>query len=388
MFYLYLRKRCEDAGWVRNPDWITMPTITASDEKFAGLFLVFENQYNATVISANAGNVDIDWGDGTSMTSTGGLDLKEYDYTTLTGDIYVDDEGHNYKQVMITLENNGMGAWTFLSLDLAVGLAKANSTNNYVDILCSLPNVATISLGVNRRLRLCERFRLLNHGGITGGNNQFRDAVKLTVLEFDTSSFTTSASFLSNCNDLTEINGSKIPTITLAGGCSSALRDINIVEFTLITITGVSTYGNALTGTRVEKIDELNMPSAVNLSNMCNAATTLRYIYLDVPLATTYTQLFAYAYALEEVIFNDCSAVTTTTNMLLNAYSLKRLIMPGLTRGVNLTDCDLSEEALLEFANSVGTASGAQTMTVTSNPGAGAAAFNAVLVGKGYTVVI
>ena len=50
--------------WVRNKAWLTMPAISSSDNKFAGLFQVYPN---SPYLALNAaGNYTVDWGDGTA----------------------------------------------------------------------------------------------------------------------------------------------------------------------------------------------------------------------------------------------------------------------------------------------------------------------------------
>ena len=69
--------------------------------------------------------------------------------------------------------------------------------------------------------------------------------------------------------------------------------------------------------------------------------------------------------------------------------------MPGLTRGVSIAGTAMGNYGVGNFANSIGSASGAQTMTVTGTPfgalltalDATALAIRSVMTGKGYTVV-
>ena len=96
-------------------------------------------------------------------------------------------------------------------------------------------------------------------------------------------------------------------------------------------------------------------------------------------------------------MFNNCTsisivsftttALTTTTNMFNSCISIQRTILTGLTRGVSLLNCQMSATELNSFFNALGTASGAQTITVTGNPGA-STCNTSIATTKGFTVVI
>jgi hypothetical protein len=81
--------------------------------------------------------------------------------------------------------------------------------------------------------------------------------------------------------------------------------------------------------------------------------------------------------------------------MIQNCYSLQVLDMPNLTRGVNFTNTAIGNYGMNIFANGIGTASGAQTITITGTPfgalvtaaDATAVAIALVMTTKGYTIV-
>ena len=69
------------SGWVRNPSWSALPSVTSSDQKFVGLFSVYSDS-NFLAFSV-AGAYTVDWGDGTSTEnfSSGTTAYHNYDYT-------------------------------------------------------------------------------------------------------------------------------------------------------------------------------------------------------------------------------------------------------------------------------------------------------------------
>jgi hypothetical protein len=86
---------------------------------------------------------------------------------------------------------------------------------------------------------------------------------------------------------------------------------------------------------------------------------------------------------------DDASGVTDTTNFVRpnNGYNqLTGLILTGLTVGINISYSPMTATALDAFFTSLGTASGAQTITITGCLGA-ATANTAIATAKGFTVI-
>jgi hypothetical protein len=73
--------------------------------------------------------------------------------------------------------------------------------------------------------------------------------------------------------------------------------------------------------------------------------------------------------------------------MFQNIFSLQRFIATGLTRGITISGNLLSATEINNFFTSLGTASGAQTIVVTGNPGAATCDVTIATL-KGFTVTI
>ena len=145
----------------------------------------------------------------------------------------------------------------------------------------------------------------------------------------------------------------------------------------------------------IEKQGTATLPVATTIGWAWSGNTNLRTIGLiTCPLATDYSYAFNSCVSLTSIQFSDCSACTVTTGFLVTCYSLNSAILPGLTRGVNFSNNAMGNYGMNLFANSIGTASGAQTITITSTPfgalvtaaDATALAIALVLTGKGYTI--
>jgi hypothetical protein len=66
--------------WVRNPAWVSMPTVTSSDAKVVGLHAVFEGGANYVALVCT-GDYTVDWGDGVTENFASGVTAyHEYSY--------------------------------------------------------------------------------------------------------------------------------------------------------------------------------------------------------------------------------------------------------------------------------------------------------------------
>jgi hypothetical protein len=129
----------------------------------------------------------------------------------------------------------------------------------------------------------------------------------------------------------------------------------------------------------------------------CTALTSIGL--LTLPVCTSYFAAF-YNTQLTAIRFADSTACTNTTSMIGLCPALQLLHCPNLTRGVNFTGTSIGNYGMNIFAsgdgilNGVGTASGAQTITITGTPfgalvtasDATALAIRLVLTTKGYTI--
>lgn len=77
---------------------------------------------------------------------------------------------------------------------------------------------------------------------------------------------------------------------------------------------------------------------------------------------------FEYCHNLRSVVFEDCSGVFDTTNMFYLCHQLSSLRVPDLVESLDVSDCLLSREALVQVFEDLGTVVG-KTLTITGNWG-------------------
>jgi hypothetical protein len=179
----------------------------------------------------------------------------------------------------------------------------------------------------------------------------------------------------------------------------------------LVANSATTTSYYAADSSSCESFGTVNLPAVVNGATwMFNSMFALKSIgLLTLPLCTDYSYMFYADVSLYAICVQDAAACTTTTGFIQNCPALQVLMMPNLTRGINFTNSSIGNYGMNLFASGgtiviqgtsytlggIGTASGAQTITITGTPfgalvtaaDATAVAIALVMTTKGYTIV-
>lgn len=371
--------------WVRPAEWLPMPDISPTDQKIAALYAVYENDYNQMNVRFTNIAGYIDWGDGTAGT-VAGLTVQEhlYDYSTLTGSVYQDEYGENYKQVMIIATGSG-GNYSTINFPYATTYNSAGS-RNILDWTFAWSGSAAF-LNTSGKFPRCQRFRYLSTYLGTNINSYYSTQFpNLRYLELPSGSSITSGQStfayigpLSNTLDFTITNtgtslsmwqnfqGSKFGNLTI--NTSTIIQTIFATSVSLQTIGGIT--GSSVT-------------NASSAFSACISLTSIGVIHL--PAVTNITNMFLSCISLREIIFTNCSAVTTTTSAFSSCFSLKSLRMPGIATSFTISSCAMERDALVALFNDLATTTA--TITITGNPGVPnlSAADLQIATDKGWTV--
>jgi hypothetical protein len=384
-------------GWVRPSDWIAIPDLTSANERFYGVVAVFENGYNQVSVAITNLAANINWGDGTSVVSNGGQQIKVYNYSTLSATIYQWPDGRNYKMALVDITRVG-GA--IASIDFwATTTINRNGGNNFLDINCSLPNCSTLNLSLEaisgqKAMPLCQRLRVWNRPAAHSANNLLRGMRSLRSLQYPYSSIGTAANFSFSSGQVDNVGNINLGSSTQVNSmwAGSQLKKHGNLTANSITNLLVSYCVDALQLTEFGSVTATSCTSLQSAWNGCVLMTKIGVI--NTPLCQSLDSAFLYCYVLEGVEFTNCVAITSVSNCYGVCPSLSWAIMPNLTRGISFANTAMGNYGMNLFANSIGTASGAQTITITGTPfgalvtaaDATALAIRAVMTGKGYTI--
>ncbi len=384
---------CKSGQWIRNEDWEEMPEVTPANERFYGLYLVFEGEYNQAHAEVNfTTSATYDWDDGTTGSFTSGVkETHVYDYATMSGDIYQNEHGKNYKQAMVAFEGVDI---TSFEMDFAPATINKGGTQNFADILCSWPNATTVNFANSNwtylKLSVLERLRVLAWKSplATWGNQLYASCMKLAVLELPFDQIVTAGSFL---------RGSGTHFMDMGDISWDALTSAN----QLFNLAGIGKIGNQTfpIATTLAKLhyDNFNLVSTGTIT--ASIATSLHSAFInnvrleyvgdiDVPNLGTIHSMFSGCTMNKRCVILDASNITSTTNAFGStgqAKSYTEVLLHGITVGFNLLNANMQDTEIDAMFTALGTASGAQTITVTGNPGA-ATCDTSIATTKGFTV--
>lgn len=387
-----------NTGWIRPSDWIALPELTSADERVCMLVIVFENRLNRVTVKYPNLTASTDWGDGTAATvSNGSRQEHTYDYSSISGTVYQwPESGENYKQCLLSTTRVG-GAIANADFSQSYSTVPLNQPSYIVDAIISLPNATVFYMTYifERQLHMLERLRIKSLGTIPASSGWIRLGYSRNMqsLELPSNLVGNWAGALSliGRTAVPDMNWNTVNTV------AQMFQTSDIISHGyLIANSSVSLAGYADGCENLVSFGYIDAPVATNATQMffnCNVLQTVGDI--DAPLLQNCANMLSGCLALGSVRFLDASAITTTTNMFANCLSLYDLEMFGLTRGVNLTNSSMGNYGMGNFAASLGTASGAQNITVTGTPfgalltalDATALAIRLVMTGKGYTVV-
>ena len=356
---LYIKARAstpppDPNKWERNPDWLPLPELTAADDRFVGLFLVFENGYNLNSMQV-AGVGTIDWGDGTVVAANNTVQSHVYDYSTIISPIHQYYDGRSYKQVIVDVSGSGIST-VFLERNTGVN---NGGIVNYVDINFSF-DVAFIMSNQQRQMSMLERLNF----------------VKLPNLFF------TSGGRLQNLSALRDF------TIDYTKFINTALRGLGVVDLGDLDLSNATSTGLMFEFGLMRSVGDIDASNSNSFNRMFRLCSLLEGTgVINAASCTIISQMFQQATNLRKTTLINCGNITATTNAFNLCPNLEELELFGMTQGFSVANCRMTAQALNDLFTSLGTASGSQTIIVTGNPGA-STCDTTIATTKGFTVTI
>lgn len=372
--------------WTRNPNWMDFPsTLTPTDETMYVLVAVFEDDFNRITLRCDNTSALIDWGDGTTQVPSSFTTYnKVYDYSAVTGGVSVYKDGRNYKQVMVEVAGSNI---TGIVMYNNSGSINSGGACNTLDLYASLPNVKNFSISAVLVHPYLERVRLVATSTAVNMLQGFTYCAQLKVLEIPDWSYLTnfynglSNSGIEKLGDLNLTNAADIRTLL----SNSQISEVGDITATSISSNlGFSVFQYCL---RLYKVGNVNITST-NCNSIFQQCINLREVgIITIDSGTTQiNNMFLNCVLIDTIIFGgDMSGLTALTNTFNNCANLRVLIMPNVTVGFTIANCQLGTQELDDLFTSLGTASGSQTVIVTGNPGA-ATCDTSIATGKGWTV--
>jgi hypothetical protein len=162
-----------------------------------------------------------------------------------------------------------------------------------------------------------------------------------------------------------------------------ALKTIPLIDTSKSTNFGF-TFQQAFA---LETIPLLNTSNVTFFGQMFGACYALRYVpNINTNKGTNFNSMFINCLSLKIIPSSiNLSLSTDSLNFANNCNALQRCEATGATRSLSFTTCDLNANELNNIYTNLGTAAGAQTITVTGNRGT-ATDNPTIATAKGWTV--
>lgn len=346
--------------YVRPSDWLTMPVLTATDNKFVGLHAVFPDA-NYVALSA-AGAYTVDWGDGTvENIATGVTAQHEYNYATYdAGNTTLCTRG--YKQAIVTVTPKAGQSFTSISLQLRHSALLVGSATGWLDVTVSGASLSTIQIGGTVVLHTA-----------------------LEIFSCIKNAVTSSINMLGSCSALASIpmlyTAECTNFINMFANCMS-LRTVPQLD----TSQGTN-LSNMFTGcSALQNVPTLDTSKATVIGTMFSGCSSLRSSPVTAtPLATSALQMFSNCQSLTSVPALNLSFITASpTAIFSNCYALRKISAYGMAQSFGVGNAPLTAARLNEIFGNLATVTG-KTITITNCPGA-ATCDRTIATSKGWTV--
>jgi len=318
--------------WTRPADWLTLPTVGPTDQKWVGLYAVFNTTTNYVAFTAtvSAGTYTVDWGDGSSPTtySSGALAQYNYDYATISSGTL---SSRGYKQVIITITPTTANLTTVDANQKYVPAAGYPALPRYgtrwLDITLGSPNLQNFNLPSSSTItaNMLEQFTLVSKGtSFTDFTDSFYQlyALRKVNIDADMSNVTSTLSMFYGCIALEEVpyfDMSSNTTMQWMFGLCSSLKQIPQYNTSNVTSMAI-TFNNCRSLTAIPPLDFKKVTTLYTTFQGCSNLVKLPYI--DTSNVTNAASAFESCFNLPEIPNFNLAKTTDSTNMFGNCASL------------------------------------------------------------------
>lgn len=348
-------------AWVRPSDWLAMPTI--GTQEFIGLLAVTDDESNHIALTCQ-GAYTVDWGDGvTENVATNVKAQHTYTYSSISSGTLTT---RGYKQVLVRVTPQAGQNLTKVDLQQQNSILAKVHTVAWLDIAIKGSNITTLTLGGSTvQIFMCENVDIYSFGAITNLSLLFYQMYALQKFTLpSTASVNNFSAILAGC-----ISIKKIPLINTISGTNFSDMVSNCYS--------------------LKEVPLFNTVAGTNFSNMFQNCYSLQSIPLfNTAAGTNFSQMLRTCYSLQQAPNLNTALGTNFSNMMLSSASIAKGAFQGTRYSISYSGSCLSQSAIVDIFNGLGTAVGAQTITVSGNPGYAGLTIGERLIAtaKGFTI--
>lgn len=280
------------------PEWRSLPTINVGDQRFAGVFAVYNTDGNFVALQVQ-GAYNVDWGDGTTGAfASNAIAYKQYTqstYSGLTSAVY-----NGYKTLVVQITPQAGNNLTSLDLDVKHNQTSLTAySNNWLNILMSAPNLTFLDAGSDTvtdiQSRMLEQFIFIGTNNVTSndGRGTFSGATNLKKVFLDTSNYTSTYRMFYQCHNLRTL-----PVLNLSK-CTSMLDMLNacynLKAVPWMDTSNVTNFQGLFQNCRsLRSVPPWNTSRGTNFNGFLLGCDSVTYVpNLDFSKATDITRAFA-----------------------------------------------------------------------------------------------
>ena len=335
-----------DWNYVRPIDWLALPTIDASEQKFVGLYAVTNDDSNYVALGAT-GAYTVDWGDGVVENfATNVKASHQYTYASIS-DTTLSSRG--YKQVIITVTPQAGNNLTKVDIQQRHPSVPSTAVIQapWLDIAVGSSFLSTIVLGslsLSVRADMLEQLTVIK--GAATVTTSCAGCVGLQLVNLSSASVTVAGSAFYGCTQLRKITGLNtagqigfsymfynctslltIPSIDLsnANDCSNMFAGCtSLVAVPALNTSKCTTFLQMFSGCiSLISVGALTTTNGITFQSMFSSCNKLPAIpALDTSKSTAFGSMFSGCYALTSIPALNTSLGTTFASTFQNCYSL------------------------------------------------------------------
>ncbi len=375
-------------SWTRPTEWIPIPTYGANEEVIYLLNAVWDTMVNpcAFLFNGTGAGYTVDWGDGTTSNhAMNTVAEKNYVYSDLTGTPF-----RGYRQALIKITPQAGAVINSVNLCQRHTSFAYQYNTGLLDIVCNLTNqtliypftfgllvlhsnVESVFYKKHNSTNLeyifsgfysLQKVNVFETSHCTNINNSFWGCGLKEIPAFDFSNVTNASGAFAGTFNLLKVKSNDFKKVTNAGGMfrNSYISDLSNLQFRDVTDLYLFNYQAGCL---------IRFPDF----SLCNSIVgSLNYSFYTLSLDTFPYLNVSGVTAMGEIFFAVAPRV------------LRRSLLTGATRTHSYANQLLDAAALNEIFTNLGTAAGAQNITITGNPGAGTCN-QTIATAKGWTVI-
>jgi surface protein len=306
------------AAWVRDPLWLTLPTLATKG--MVGLRSVNDTTNEVVALKGVGGAYTVDWGDGVVEDFANGVAAYHvYTFSSLSAGTVLADGS---RQAIVKVYPQA--GQSFTSIDLSIKHTRHSGVvneNGWLDIDLATHASTTMPILTSN---------------LSSTTLIYMNQLERFVWTSDGFTGTSLAYMFSNMRNLASVS---LPTLATVKNMAYMFAYCNSLQTIPLLNTAAVTNMQYMFSRcySLQTMPLLNTSAVTDMTNMFAYCTSLQTIpLLNTTAVTNMTSMFTDCYSLQTIPLLNTAAVTNMTTMFLNCYSLQTIPLLNTVKVTNM----------------------------------------------------